>query len=101
MPSASCFPAQSPPVQPSTTKRGKPESSLPSFQPVMATANTNFGTSCTAKARPKKTLKSTEPRAGQGFDALRYPAGSLRPLLSPTLHIYLQASVITDAEPRG
>lgn len=80
------------PVQPS---RSKPESSL---QPVMATKDTSSRRTAQKAHCERDSTASHE----QGFDA---PPGPLMPLVPlswlPPHAIYLQASVITDAEPRG
>ncbi|KAM0740411.1 hypothetical protein ACQRIT_005595 [Beauveria bassiana] len=57
----------------------------------MATANTNFGSSCTAKARPKKTLKSTEPTSWPGFRRAAVP-GRFSTAIALPHATYLSAS---------
>ncbi|KAM3514255.1 hypothetical protein MY11210_002144 [Beauveria gryllotalpidicola] len=100
MPSASSFPHSRPSSSHPQPSVARPESSLPP-QPVMTTANTNFGSSCTAKARPKKdTQTPSNELVRQGFDALRQP-GRFSTVIALPHAIHLQASVITDAEPRG
>ncbi|KAM0666895.1 hypothetical protein ACQRIU_004750 [Beauveria bassiana] len=60
----------------------------------MATANTNFGSSCTAKARPKKTLKSTEPTSWPGFRRAASYSGGLDRLIKQQHQFRKSASTL-------